>query len=422
MPDLDLERGFDEHGFARDGSGWRALRYKPFPGTFWPTNGSTDDVFVRLPAGVPQRPARHADSRRSIAPTLRSSKRRSSPIRWPSAKPSSEKSSRSTNAQVASISTATAGSESATVVRGLPAHYVGAANAITVTAAVYPRGTEFLHSVRYVDPDVRSGLSRRMKELRYSRKVKELDRWGIVRAYEREHNEKDEGNLPAYPGSPEVGYQNAFGWQLQGFIEDERGRLRAQTEEEHRYCMGCHSTIGVTIDQTFAFARKVPGRDGWRHQTLAGMADVPQLGHADPETLVYLRRVGGGDEFRAEQRDARSAFSPTARSTKRKCVARRPGGDRDLAHLLMPSQKRALLLAKAYRALVARQTFIARSRQPDRTCTQRPRADRQRIYRARQSGTRLHRRPTPAGLAENRAARGSSEPFAQVKLPSRVHA
>ena len=49
-PDLEFERGFDERGFARDGSGWRAVRYKPLPGSFWPSNGSTDDVFIRLPA------------------------------------------------------------------------------------------------------------------------------------------------------------------------------------------------------------------------------------------------------------------------------------------------------------------------------------------------------------------------------------
>ncbi|MDB5987720.1 MAG: hypothetical protein JWR16_2773, partial [Nevskia sp.] len=49
-PDFDAVQGFDDAGFARDGSGWRAFRYKPFPGTFWPTNGSTDDVAIRLPA------------------------------------------------------------------------------------------------------------------------------------------------------------------------------------------------------------------------------------------------------------------------------------------------------------------------------------------------------------------------------------
>ena len=47
VPDLDYRQGFDAEGFARDGSDWRAFRYKPFPGTFWPTNGSTDDVLIR---------------------------------------------------------------------------------------------------------------------------------------------------------------------------------------------------------------------------------------------------------------------------------------------------------------------------------------------------------------------------------------
>ncbi|HCK25842.1 MAG TPA: hypothetical protein DHW52_01490, partial [Alcanivorax sp.] len=42
-------RAFDEQGFAKDGSHWVAFNYKPLPSTFWPTNGSTDDVMVRLP-------------------------------------------------------------------------------------------------------------------------------------------------------------------------------------------------------------------------------------------------------------------------------------------------------------------------------------------------------------------------------------
>ena len=31
-------------------TGWRAFAYKPLPGAFWPTNGSADDVAIRLPA------------------------------------------------------------------------------------------------------------------------------------------------------------------------------------------------------------------------------------------------------------------------------------------------------------------------------------------------------------------------------------
>ena len=41
---------FDEEGFDRDpdgnDTGWRAFGYYPFLGTFWPTNGSTDDLII----------------------------------------------------------------------------------------------------------------------------------------------------------------------------------------------------------------------------------------------------------------------------------------------------------------------------------------------------------------------------------------
>ncbi|HHC11495.1 MAG TPA: hypothetical protein ENK79_02535 [Campylobacterales bacterium] len=48
----DCYYNFDDEGFDRDPKGsytlWRAFRYYPFLGTFWPTNGSTDDVLIRL--------------------------------------------------------------------------------------------------------------------------------------------------------------------------------------------------------------------------------------------------------------------------------------------------------------------------------------------------------------------------------------
>ncbi|MDX1795809.1 MAG: hypothetical protein R3219_03705, partial [Hydrogenovibrio sp.] len=50
MPDAYFH--FDHQGFdhAPDGklTGWRAFGYRPFFGAFWPTNGSTDDVLIRL--------------------------------------------------------------------------------------------------------------------------------------------------------------------------------------------------------------------------------------------------------------------------------------------------------------------------------------------------------------------------------------
>ncbi len=48
----DCYFNFDNEGFDQDKegryTGWRAFRYYPFLGTFWPTNGSTDDVLIRL--------------------------------------------------------------------------------------------------------------------------------------------------------------------------------------------------------------------------------------------------------------------------------------------------------------------------------------------------------------------------------------
>ncbi|MCC6574364.1 MAG: hypothetical protein IT462_11290, partial [Planctomycetes bacterium] len=319
VPDLDFDAGFDEEGFARDGSGWRALRYKPFLGTFWPTNGNTDDVMIRLPADF-QRDESGQYSRAVYV------------------------------ANFAILEAAICGGADA------PTHYTGKAASIAVVRNVYPQGTEYLHSVRYVDPDAPNLVSKRMKELRYSRKVHAPDTWAITRAYEEDLNKKQEGMLPHFGGRPETGYLNDFGWQLQGFIEDERGRLRLQTEEEHLFCMGCHSALGITVDQTFTLPRKVPGAEGWRYQDLRGMHDAPQKGHPEPEILTYFKRVKGGDEFRANDEILARFFRSGALKEEEVRRAAR-GGDKDVAWLLTPSRERALKLTKAYMALVKRQGF-----------------------------------------------------------------
>ncbi len=356
VPDLDLGRGFDEGGFARDGSGWRAFRYKPFPGTFWPTNGSADDVFVRLPAAFRQA----ADGTASLAvyrvnlaileASLATAPRvRDADIAWPT-EPLDE--------VLAGLDLDRDGTMSpgATRIAGLPARFAGAAAGVAVARGLYPEGTEFLHSVRYLDPDAPSMIAARMKELRYARKIKFLDTWAILRSYAEELDHKDRGLPPWFTGSPDIGLRNDFGWQLQGFIEDAEGRLRLQTEEEHYYCMGCHSTLGVTADQTFAFPRKLPGSAGWGYQDLAGIPDVPQVGHDAPEILTYFRRVGGGDEFRANG-EILARFFPGGALDEAAVRRAAPGGDQDIRALLLPSRERALLLNKAYLALVRHQDF-----------------------------------------------------------------
>jgi hypothetical protein len=354
-PDLDFERGFDERGFASDGSGWRALRYKPLPGSFWPSNGSTDDVFVRLPEKFRRSGGRASLEVYAANLAVLEASFASSPDAAPAdvSRPTEPLDERAVGADLDGDGVLEARVER---LRGLPKRYFGEASGVPVRRAIYPKGTEFLHSVRYLDPDVPSMMAKRMKELRYSRKAEEPETSEIVRAYEREGDEKLEGALPMFSGSAESGLYNDFGWVLQGYIEDEAGRLRLQTYEEHFACMGCHSATGVTLDQTFAFPRKVPGADGFRVQDLRGMVDAPQLGHERPETLVYFERTGGGDEFRANGELA-ERFLGGGRVDTRELKRAARGGDRDLASLVFPSRERALVLNKSYMALVREQKF-----------------------------------------------------------------
>lgn len=357
IPDIDLALGFDSEGFARDGSGWRAVRYKPFPGAFWPTNGSAGDVFIRLPPAFQKTAEGHASSAvYKLNLALLEAAIASDPA---AADGALDRQVEPIDERLISFDLNADGAISAkpvTLIQRLPPKFAGGAGDIALQRYLYPKGVEFLHSVRYIDPDNPALLAARMKELRYARKMMDLDRWATLRAYEKEHDDKDEGKLPVFAGSALSGLRNDFGWQLQGFIEDTEGRLRLQTDEEHLYCMGCHSGVGVTVDSTWSFARKVPGIDGFRPQDLRGMRDTPQVGHQEPEVLTYFRRVGAGDELRANTEIAARFFN--GGEVDAELVLRAaPDGDRDLAFLVSPSRERALALDKAYRALVKTQRF-----------------------------------------------------------------
>ncbi len=354
-PDLDFERGFDQHGFARDGSHWRAFRYKPFPGDFWPTNGSTDDVLIRLAKPFRSRGGVEDLEIYKINLALVEAAIAAGPSTPAGA----------VNYETEPLDEQRAGIDldgdgrlgTANLIAALPSHYVGDAADVGLVRYLYPTGCEFLHSVRYLDPAAPSFIAKRMKELRYSRKMEMLDSWAINHRYEREYGEKEEGRPPTFSGAPEVGLRNGFGWQLQGYIEDSDGLLRLQTHEEHQACMGCHSSVGVTVDQTFALARKLPGLAGWAYQSIEGMADVPQQGHSQGEIATYLARVKGADPFRANEEMLARFFDSEGRLREQELQRTLPGGDRDIAWLLLPSRERALKLDKAYRALVKTQTF-----------------------------------------------------------------
>lgn len=355
-PDLDLSQGFDEEGFANDGSGWRALRYKPFLGTFWPTNGNTDDVFVRLPE--------------KYRTTTELYKVNLAILEWSVTLDSLEPDYRTARREVEPISEVVAGfdldgdgvlEESISEIVGRPAHYAGDASDEEVEGFTYPKNTEFLHSVRYVDPDEPSLISTRMKELRYSRNHLDLRRDQRNFFHDYEHDERDAGKLPRYSGSAVTGLSGFAGWIFQGYIEDENGWLRLQNHEEHRFCMGCHGAVGALVDGTFTMPRKLPGAAGWKYQDLRGIQDAPQRGHDDPEYLEYFQRNRGADELRAnhEMLDRFFTLANGLHEVDEAEVRRAAlGGDKDLAWLLAPSRARAIELDKAYRAIVKDQDFV----------------------------------------------------------------
>lgn len=345
-PDVDLAAGFDADGFARDGSGWRAVRYKPFPGA-WATNGRSDDLYVKLPEAM----------RRDGAGQLSRGVERANFAILEAAITADAAAVDASVRDVEPIDERAAGLDldrdgqlaTATRVVGLPATYAGGGAGEAVKAQLYPVGVELMHSLRYLDPDAPGGSALRMKELRYARKDATVE--GRARAMVYADAEYGEG--PRFTGDPLIGVSNGFGWRLQGWIEDEGGWLRLQTEEEHQFCMGCHSGLGVTVDHTFSFARKVPGAAGWRVQDPRGIADVPEVGHDEAEYAGFLARVGGGDELR-DNPEIIAAFLPDGALDAKRAAALRG----DITTLVLPSRDRALALNRAYLTNVLEQSYV----------------------------------------------------------------
>lgn len=287
-PDLSFARGFDAQGFANDGTAWRALRYKPFAGPFWPAQGSTDDAFIRLPlafrvdaSGAPSREIYRINL--SILEAAITAGTADQPTR-----------------EVERLDEAIAGldldgdgrlGETSKII-GLPSHFVGGASHIAVTRSLYPEGVELLHTVRYLDPDAPAYIATRVKEVRYATKAAFLGERALAKAHRAV-----EDPTAGPDGDPLRGYRNALGWQLQGWIEDANGWLRLQTHEEHQFCTGCHSNLGIAVDQTFSFPRKVPGAEGWAPQDPRRIPDVPARGETEPEFATFLARTGSDTPF-----------------------------------------------------------------------------------------------------------------------------
>lgn len=367
----DIAYHFDDKGFdiGADGTptGWRAFAYYPVNGTFWPTNGSTDDVMIRLPQIYRQDENGAADQtvyEVNLAIVEALIKRRSVPIT-----PVDETQLGVDLDKDGSLGQAIRVAFDWAPLEGRHMSYVGAArlaqqsDEAPLAAGLYPLGTEFLHTVRYVDLDDATGeitMAPRLKELRYMRKTRwqtYFDRQEGMLA-EAKERESFPDRIALFFGDAEEGISNGTGWRLQAFIEDAQGDLRPQSFEETVFCMGCHGGVGVNDDDTFAFARKLDANtpaSGWWHWSQHGLYGIPEMIRNDgaPEYAHYLQVNGAGDELRGNMELLKRYLDDSGALKPEPVVAFR----NDVSQLLYPSAERAMRLNKAYREIVREQSF-----------------------------------------------------------------
>ena len=340
------DNAFDKDGFAKDGSGWVSYNYKPFPSTFWPTNGSTGDAMIRLPDDFQ---TLNGEYNKAIY-TLNLS------LVEMALKELDTLTVAPVNELVLNIDVNQDGKLTKSVTEiSRSSHYLGDARAVPLAHMLYPEGTEFLHTVRYIGVDEDGSIynAPRMKEVRYMKKHMFRSRESLASAYYAEAKDKHFEKLPQTRYLGEKGIDNGFGWTINGFIENEQGELRAQHDQELAFCNGCHKTVGSTFDQTFSFARKVPGQAGWGYINLKEIEDVPNINEEKGEFLTYMERVGGGDEFRQNGEMLAKWFDEKG-MVKVEEVQRA----KSVYDIITPSPERAYALNKAYLTIVKEQSYL----------------------------------------------------------------
>ncbi|MDP1611274.1 MAG: hypothetical protein Q8M11_09460 [Sulfuritalea sp.] len=280
-----------------------------------------------------------------------------------------------------------------------PPHYLGAAKTVGRVRGQYPLGTEFAHPLHYVDVTQDGARAARVKEIRWMMKQHP---W---HADEFNLGLKEE-NAPVYAHPRQGWIENGVGWLLAGWIEDAKGKLRAQTPSELVQCVGCHSGnvrqsdignepeftsgTGNTIDSTWAFPRQLAGAAGWREMDYLGYRAATKTlttpepknrGHGKGEFAFFLDHVVGaslyGDMPASMERvfaaeipgwpalDTHSADRLIAAQEKRQQLMRgftaRKGHldtqGRIRVELFIPPLRDALEAARRYRMVVATQSY-----------------------------------------------------------------
>lgn len=360
----DARYHFDARGFDRapDGTptGYRVFAYFPLPGGFTPASGSLDDVMIRLPIAFRSDRAGELDLEvyaLNLAIIEALIRRQAVAID-------------KTDEQRYGVDLDGDGAlqQAQLVSPAAKLQYVGQAGALLaqgklhLAPGLFPEGTEFLHSVRYLAAakggEVRAAP--RMKELRYARKTRWLSYAQLNDHAQREAKESalNPDRPETFAGDAERGLHNATGWVLQGFIEDASGQLRPQSYEETVFCMGCHGGLSATEDSVFAFARKLNSpAHGYFPQPWGQGPAVPDPLREDglPEYATYLALNHAGDSYRSND-ELRARFYTAAGEARPEAFAKLA---QDVRALLLPSAARALALDKAYWLIVREQSFGA---------------------------------------------------------------
>lgn len=368
----DAYFNFDDAGFDRSPggthTGWRAFAYAPFLGTFWPTNGSTDDVLIRLAPAFQRNEGGTPDLgvyKTNLAIVTALIQRRDvdleSTVDETVLKVDIDKDGKLASASKVRFDWAPLENRFMSYVGQARLHQQ--TGAVHLAAGLFPEGTEFLHSVRYLDMDEQgtTKLAQRLKELRYAVKKSWYSYSDLKAMALQEIREATvfPERTRQLTGNAEIGLGNGQGWTYQGFIEDKKGALRPQTYEETVFCIGCHSGVGATTDSAFAFPRKFAAnafRQSWYHWTQKNLSGIPEpmRGDGEYEYSHYLRRNGAGDEFRSNEEVMGKFFYADGSQNQAAVTALH----RDITTLLNPTRARALLLNKAYKVIVEEQSFI----------------------------------------------------------------
>ena len=365
----DSYYNFNEKGFdtAPDGNltGWRVFAYYPFLGTFMPVNGSTDDVMIRLPEAFrkDEQGLFNQDVYELNLSIIESLLKQKDIV-------ISE-----VDETLYSVDLNKDGKLSRTnTIRfswspndNVFMSYVGLAktklekDGVKLAAGLFPVGTEFLHSVRYIDAqNGKTVMASRMKELRYARKDNWRNYYQLERIATQEVKERHDfpDRTKQVLGNMEIGLTVPQGWTYQGFIEDKQGDLRPQSYEESYFCVGCHSGTGATADTTFSFSRKFDSNNfkqgwySWLEKDLSGISD-PLRNDGVGEYGYYLTHNPSGNEYRNNDAVKTKFYY----NNGEKNTAAFKALEADISTLLMPEVKHALLMNKAYKVIVNEQSY-----------------------------------------------------------------